>query len=106
MPGALELVVSHDVRSWSTSCPSGWCLTSCGSWWSRCYRSSAFVRRVEAPRRSTSGRCSRQWCMCWPACAWRMLPPSFGVTVPTAPRRFTVWTETGVWRRLHRAVLR
>ncbi len=23
-------------------------------------------------------------------CAWRMLPPSFGVTVPTAHRRFTV----------------
>ncbi|WP_433192169.1 transposase [Nocardia sp. CA-107356] len=23
-------------------------------------------------------------------CAWRMLPPSFGGTVPTAHRRFTV----------------
>src|SRR5690606_13902518 len=38
-------------------------------------------------------------------CAWRMLPPSFGVTVPTAHRRFTVWTRAGVWRRLHQAVL-
>ncbi|MFI8977496.1 IS5 family transposase [Nocardia asteroides] len=38
-------------------------------------------------------------------CAWRMLPPSFGVTVPTAHRRFTAWTEAGLWRRLHRAVL-
>ncbi|MEU2040513.1 IS5 family transposase [Nocardia niwae] len=38
-------------------------------------------------------------------CAWRMLPPSFGVTVPTAHRRFTVWTEAGLWRRLHRAIL-
>lgn len=38
-------------------------------------------------------------------CAWRMLPSSFGVTVPTAHRRFTVWTEAGLWRRLHRAVL-
>lgn len=38
-------------------------------------------------------------------CAWRMLPPSFGVTVPTAHRRFTVWTNAGVWRRPHRAVL-
>ncbi|WP_198037200.1 IS5 family transposase [Nocardia sp. BMG51109] len=38
-------------------------------------------------------------------CAWRMLPSSFGVSVPTAHRRFTVWTEAGVWRRLHRAVL-
>ncbi len=37
--------------------------------------------------------------------AWRMLPPSFGVTVPTAHRRFTVWTKAGVWRRLYRAVL-
>ncbi|MFE3280289.1 transposase [Nocardia sp. NPDC059239] len=26
-------------------------------------------------------------------CAWRLLPSSFGVTVPTAHRRFTVWTE-------------
>ncbi|ATL72055.1 IS5 family transposase [Nocardia terpenica] len=38
-------------------------------------------------------------------CAWRMLPPSFGVSVPTAHRRFTAWTKAGVWRRLHRAVL-
>ncbi|WSY64535.1 IS5 family transposase [Nocardia sp. NBC_00881] len=38
-------------------------------------------------------------------CAWRMLPPSFGVTVPTAHRRFSVWTEAGLWRRLHNAVL-
>ncbi|WP_373686626.1 IS5 family transposase [Nocardia terpenica] len=38
-------------------------------------------------------------------CAWRMLPPSFGVSVPTAHRRFTVWTQAGVWRRLHRAIL-
>jgi transposase len=38
-------------------------------------------------------------------CAWRYLPPSFGVTVPTAHRRFTQWTKAGLWRRLHRAVL-
>jgi transposase len=38
-------------------------------------------------------------------CAWRHLPPSFGVTVPTAHRRFTVWTKAALWRRLHRAVL-
>ena len=38
-------------------------------------------------------------------CAWRYLPPSFGVTVPTAHRRFTEWTKAGLWRRLHRAVL-
>ncbi|MGW4720368.1 IS5 family transposase [Nocardia sp. NPDC004260] len=38
-------------------------------------------------------------------CAWRMLPPSFGVTVPTAHRRFSVWTEAGLWRRLHNTVL-
>lgn len=28
-------------------------------------------------------------------CAWRHLPPSFGVTVPTAHRRFTQWTQAG-----------
>jgi transposase len=38
-------------------------------------------------------------------CAWRHLPPSFGVTVPTAHRRFTEWTRAGLWRRLHQAVL-
>jgi transposase len=38
-------------------------------------------------------------------CAWRYLPPSFGVTVATAHRRFTDWTKAGLWRRLHRAVL-
>ncbi|MEU0506002.1 IS5 family transposase [Nocardia sp. NPDC005998] len=38
-------------------------------------------------------------------CAWRMFPASFGVTVPTAHRRFTVWTESGLWRRLHRVIL-
>lgn len=38
-------------------------------------------------------------------CAWRHLPPSFGVSPATAHRRFAVWTEAGLWRRLHRAVL-
>lgn len=27
------------------------------------------------------------------------------MTVPTAHRRFSVWTEAGLWRRVHRAVL-
>jgi transposase len=38
-------------------------------------------------------------------CAWRHLPPVFGVSPATAHLRFTAWTEAGVWRRLHRAVL-
>ncbi|WP_331725281.1 IS5 family transposase [Streptomyces zaomyceticus] len=38
-------------------------------------------------------------------CAWRYLPPSFGVSPATAHRRFSVWTASGVWRRLHRVVL-
>ncbi|WP_079110087.1 hypothetical protein [Streptomyces roseifaciens] len=33
------------------------------------------------------------------------LLPSFGTSPATAHRRFTVWTEAGLWRRLHRAVL-
>ncbi len=36
-------------------------------------------------------------------CAWRYLPESFGVSPATAHRRFSVWTEAGLWRRLHRA---
>lgn len=38
-------------------------------------------------------------------CAWRHLPPTFGTSPATAHRRFTVWTEACLWRRLHRAVL-
>lgn len=38
-------------------------------------------------------------------CAWRDLPPSFGVTVPTAHRRFTSWVRAGVFEKLHREVL-
>lgn len=38
-------------------------------------------------------------------CAWRHLPPSFGVTAPTAHRRFQAWTRAGLWPKLHRAVL-
>ena len=35
--------------------------------------------------------------------SWRSLPRSFGITVPTAHRRFTEWTKAGLWQRLHRA---
>ena len=38
-------------------------------------------------------------------CAWRHLPSQFGVTVPTAHRRFQEWTQAGLWRRIHEAVL-
>ena len=38
-------------------------------------------------------------------CAWRHLPPSFGVSPATAHRRFTAWTEAGVWPALHQVVL-
>jgi transposase len=38
-------------------------------------------------------------------CAWRHLPAEFGVSKATVHRRFVAWTEAGLWRRLHRAVL-
>jgi transposase len=38
-------------------------------------------------------------------CAWRDLPPSFGVPFQAAHRRFGQWTKAGLWRRLHRAFL-
>ncbi|MBZ6255463.1 transposase [Streptomyces olivaceus] len=37
-------------------------------------------------------------------CVWRHLPPTSDASSATALRRFTVWTEVGLWRRLHRAV--
>lgn len=39
------------------------------------------------------------------SCAWRHLPQTFGTSPAIVHRRFTVWTEAGLWRRLHRAVL-
>ncbi|MFC8671032.1 IS5 family transposase [Streptomyces sp. NPDC057199] len=39
-------------------------------------------------------------------CAWRQLPPCFGVSKSTAHRRFLIWSRAGVWGRLHEAVLR
>ncbi|MFI6645784.1 transposase [Streptomyces sp. NPDC050504] len=30
-------------------------------------------------------------------CAWRHLPPTFGMPSATAHRRFTVWTGAGLW---------
>jgi transposase len=38
-------------------------------------------------------------------CAWRHLPPLFGVAPATAHRRFSAWTKAGLWPRLHKAVL-
>jgi transposase len=37
--------------------------------------------------------------------AWRLLPPTFGVSHLSAHRRFTEWSEVGLWAKLHRAVL-
>jgi transposase len=37
-------------------------------------------------------------------CAWRRLPDSFGIAVPTAYRRFVEWTSVGLWDNLLRAV--
>ena len=38
-------------------------------------------------------------------CAWRALPPCFGISKSTAHRRFAIWSRAGVWGRLHQAVL-
>nr|CEL19964.1 Mobile element protein [Kibdelosporangium sp. MJ126-NF4]CTQ97188.1 Mobile element protein [Kibdelosporangium sp. MJ126-NF4] len=37
-------------------------------------------------------------------CAWRHLPPSFDVAVPTAHRWFVTWSAHGLWERLRNAV--
>lgn len=34
-------------------------------------------------------------------CAWRRLPSSFGIAVPTAYRRFVEWTGVRLWDRLY-----
>nr|WP_322768859.1 transposase [Frankia sp. Cr1] len=38
-------------------------------------------------------------------CSWRHLPEEFGVSRPTAHRRFQAWTKAGVWPRLHQVML-
>lgn len=38
-------------------------------------------------------------------CAWAALPSSFGVSCPTAHRRFTEWVESNVFTRLHQELL-
>lgn len=38
-------------------------------------------------------------------CAWRALPPCFGISKSTAHRRFLIWSRAGVWGRLHEAIL-
>jgi transposase len=38
-------------------------------------------------------------------CAWRHLPPCFGMSKSTVHRRFVIWSRAGVWGRLHQVVL-
>jgi len=38
-------------------------------------------------------------------CAWAALPTSFGVSTPTAHRRFSEWVNAGVFGRLHQLLL-
>jgi transposase len=38
-------------------------------------------------------------------CAWRALPPCFGISKSTSHRRFLIWSRAGVWGRLHEAML-
>ena len=35
--------------------------------------------------------------------SWRQTPASFGVSPPTAHRRYTAWTRSDLWRRLRDA---
>ncbi|MEU2578130.1 transposase [Streptomyces anulatus] len=44
-------------------------------------------------------------CALTTSCAWRRLPPCFGVSPATAHRRFTAWKRAGLCRRLHNEVL-
>jgi transposase len=37
-------------------------------------------------------------------CAWRRLPVTFGIAVPTAYRRFVEWNGVRLWERLYESV--
>ncbi|GAA0932938.1 hypothetical protein GCM10009574_000260 [Streptomyces asiaticus] len=87
-------------------CRSGWFLMNCGSWSAPLLPS--FAAR---PQGGGTAPCDERAVftavvyVLTSGCAWRHLPPTFGTSPATAHRRFTVWTEAGLWRRLHRAVL-
>jgi transposase len=38
-------------------------------------------------------------------CAWSALPSSFGISSPTAHRRFTEWVQADVFAQLHQTML-
>ncbi|ONI91734.1 hypothetical protein ALI22I_07660 [Saccharothrix sp. ALI-22-I] len=38
-------------------------------------------------------------------CRWQNLPPAFNLPAPMVYRRFTQWTDAGLWQRLHQAVV-
>jgi len=38
-------------------------------------------------------------------CAWSSLPPEFGVSPATAHRRFSAWSRSGLWQRLHQTAV-
>jgi transposase len=38
-------------------------------------------------------------------CAWSALPTSFGISAPTAHRRFTEWVKADVFAQLHQRML-
>jgi transposase len=38
-------------------------------------------------------------------CAWRRLPVTFGIAVPTAYRRFVEWNGVDLWQRIYDAVM-
>lgn len=38
-------------------------------------------------------------------CAWRALPPCFGISKSTAHRSFLIWSRAGVWGWLHEQIL-
>ncbi|MEU4770332.1 IS5 family transposase [Actinosynnema sp. NPDC023794] len=78
---------------------------SCGRWSSCCSRSSLPARRGWDGAGGRPGGVHRDR-LCVDQWLWgQELPPSSGVTVPTAHRRFARWTEAALWRRLHQAVL-
>lgn len=98
--------VCRDRFLWLMISPDVWCLMSCGRWRNRSFRDSNRDRRAVGRHRWTNRAVfTANVFVLTSGCAWRLLPPSFGVTVPTAHRRFSEWTTTGLWRKLHRAVL-
>ncbi|MFE2183134.1 transposase [Streptomyces asiaticus] len=76
---------------------------NCGSWALRCRRFAARPQGGGIAPWDERAVFTAVVYVLTSGCGRRYLPPTFGTSPATAHRRFAVWTEADLWRRLRRA---